>query len=65
MQHEHPLSRVNCAGQGCSDREECRRYKLTLPLDPKAKEPAFEWASFDLERLLFLDCPAFVRFRRG
>ena len=62
------LSRVNCAGQGCPERDDCKRYRLRLATELNgvaAAERPFVWGSFDLERLWFGDCPAFVRFKRG
>ena len=57
--------RHNCAGQGCEVRDECKRYRLRLASQVRSEEPVFDWASFDLERVLFGDCPSFVRFKRG
>lgn len=63
------LHRINCAGQGCEEREGCRRYRMRLP-EQGQKAVQFErlryqWASFDVERAVFGDCPQFVRFRDG
>ena len=62
------LNRVNCSGQGCLERDDCKRYRLRLWTDVEgvaAADRPFVWASFDLERLVFGDCPSFVRFKRG
>jgi len=57
------LGRLNCAGQFCDEREECRRYRIRLA-KPESEPKVFEWASFDLERLLIVgECPVFVKFR--
>jgi hypothetical protein len=46
------LGRLNCAGQGCSERLECRRYRIRLPrLNQEGDEKLFAWASFDIERI--------------
>lgn len=58
------LSRLNCAGQGCQDRDSCRRYRIVLGERNEASNRVVgEWASFDIERLVFGDCRAFVVYR--
>lgn len=62
------LHRVNCAGQGCVERWGCRRYRIRLPEDGQrvsAERLVYPWASFDLERLWFGSCQAFVKFRES
>jgi hypothetical protein len=59
------LSRVNCAGQLCEEREECKRYRLRLQSPVKSEHPVFDWASFDIERIVFGDCLSLVRLKRG
>ena len=51
----------NCAGQQCPERDGCRRYESRIParkvVIEDRKIPIFEWASFDIERQIFGDCP--------
>jgi hypothetical protein len=60
------LAKLNCAGRGCPDRGGCRRYEARIA-SGKAVAPngyeykTFEWASFDVERARYGDCPAYVR----
>jgi hypothetical protein len=58
--------RVNCAGQGCGERDGCRRFRLRLPREGQTAVPSerliFDWASFDLEKKSG-ECPVFVKFR--
>lgn len=61
------MKKLNCAGQGCADRETCRRYVNRIP-DRKVivedrEIPIFEWASFDIERSLMGDCSNYVQAR--
>lgn len=55
---------TNCAGQGCPDSDGCRRFQMRMATKETrgTESPAFEWASFDLERSTLGDCPNFVRF---
>jgi hypothetical protein len=53
--------KVNCAGQGCPERDGCRRFVLRLPTGGHKQ---FDWASFDIERMFFGDCLSFVEFKR-
>jgi hypothetical protein len=59
--------RLNCAGQGCSERTECRRYRIRLPVERSKKEDekVFDWASFDIEKIVFGDCKAVIKFRES
>jgi len=71
VQSESPaarLARLNCAGQGCAEREQCRRYVARVASGKYVAANGYEhktytWASFDLERARFGDCAAFVRIR--
>lgn len=57
---------LNCAGQGCDERKECRRYVVTVNVPECSSEhPYGAWASFDIERRVFGDCRHFVRFRKS
>lgn len=61
------MVKANCAGQGCVQRETCRRYKVAIP-DGKRwvagqEVPIVNWASFDIEAAHFGSCESFVRFR--
>jgi len=66
--------RLNCAGQGCEERDECRRYRIRLarivseahrivgvPYDEKV----FDWASFDIERIWFGECKSLIQYRES
>ena len=55
--------KLNCGGQGCPERDGCRRFVLRLPT-AFDKGPKFDWGSFDIERLFFGDCHSFVEYRR-
>lgn len=60
--------RVNCAGQGCPDRDGCRRYRLRLPevvAGPRPQVPIFAWASWDIERDRVGECESKVKFREA
>ena len=54
------ISRHNCAGQGCPERDGCKRFEerriARFARTPHGPEPVYEWASFDIERLKFGDC---------
>lgn len=55
---------LNCAGQHCPERKDCRRYAVRVNVPECTREhPYGAWASFDLERLLFGDCKQFVKLR--
>lgn len=62
-----PGARLNCAGQGCKERERCRRFRIRLSdgkvLVGEQEVTVFRWASFDIEQAVFGDCESFVRFR--
>jgi hypothetical protein len=58
------LGRLNCAGQLCPERSQCRRYRVLIPsLDSDRDRPHGEWASFDLERVAAVTCEVFVLYR--
>lgn len=64
------MFRANCAGQGCADRDGCRRYVLRLANGKQRgrdgeEHPVFAWVSWDLERVVRPggDCAGFVRMR--
>ena len=60
------LGRLNCAGQGCEQRMECRRYRIRLPRIGEGPEKLFDWGSFDIEKLWFVgDCPALIKYRES
>lgn len=54
-------AKLNCAGQGCPERQGCRRYEVGIVGHKEivqGKEVAvLDWASFDIERQRFGDCP--------
>lgn len=55
--------RLNCAGHGCEQRQDCRRYRIRLSR-PESEPKVFDWGSFDIEKLWFVgECPSFVKFR--
>ena len=55
---------MNCAGQGCGERELCRRYLIRLASKRWiGDERQYDWASWDLERLVFGDCKMFIQWR--
>lgn len=62
-----PLGKANCAGQGCSEREMCRRYRVLIAEKHievnGARFPVYAWASFDIEAKAFGSCQSFVRFK--
>lgn len=49
---------LNCAGQWCEERMRCRRYRTRTMTNG-----TLGWASFDVERVRFGDCPSFVAYR--
>jgi hypothetical protein len=59
--------KANCAGQGCPESAQCRRFRVRIGADWKVWTGA--WGSFDLERAAFGgECPNWVRYidpRRG
>ena len=58
------MGSVNCAGQGCPEREDCRRYRVTVNVPACSRDyPYGEWASFDIERAWSGDCKSFVKYR--
>lgn len=58
------LTRLNCAGQGCAERNECRRYRIRLARkDQVGDVRLYDWASFDIERSVYGDCLSFVQWR--
>lgn len=55
---------MNCAGQGCAEREKCRRFAVRINVpDCSRDNPYGAWASFDIERQRFGDCKSFVELR--
>lgn len=51
------IAKANCAGVGCEERVECRRYLVRI-----GEGGAAQWASFDVERAaLGGACPNFKR----
>jgi hypothetical protein len=45
---------MNCAGRGCAERDDCRRFTVRIP-DGKTmvagrEQLTFAWGSFDIER---------------
>jgi len=52
--------KTNCAGQGCPERDGCRRYEVRIPdrieIVKSHHIPRMEWASFDLERRWTGEC---------
>ena len=61
------MTALNCAGQSCPERDGCKRYEhrqsSSFVEDGEKKIPVFEWASYDLERLLDGTCPARIAVR--
>ena len=41
------IAKTQCAGQNCNERDGCARYEQRTPGSP--------WASFDLERVWFIE----------
>lgn len=53
--------KANCAGQGCADRETCRRFQVRI--GESWEVTTGRWGSFDIERARFGgECPAFKRW---
>lgn len=62
------IAKANCAGQGCADRGQCRRYESFIPTRERVtwEEQVGLWCSFDIERALMGgSCPQFVRWHGG
>lgn len=62
------LARLNCAGQGCPERDECRRYATRVASGKFVaangyEHKTFTWASFDLERQKLGTCASLIRVR--
>lgn len=61
------MTPLNCAGQGCPERDGCKRYEhrqsSSFIADGEKKIPVFEWASYDVERALFDSCAARIAVR--
>lgn len=60
------LRRANCAGQGCEEREGCKRYRVRA-LAPRVeredeKSAPWTWVSADVERGLLGSCALRVEF---
>jgi len=52
-----PIKVVLCAGQGCTDRESCARYRV--------RGGEFQWASWDIERRgREGPCPVYIQIRQ-
>lgn len=60
------FTRANCAGQGCTERMQCRRYRVRLEPQHEAgweRAGTGEWISADLERKAKGgECPVFRKF---
>lgn len=55
------LGKANCAGYQCTERNQCRRYRVRI--EESWHKTTGAWASFDLERLQQGgECPAFKRW---
>lgn len=55
------VAKLNCAGQGCSEREYCRRFRVRI--GGGWQVGTGQWGSFDLERAAHADeCRSFVRW---
>lgn len=60
------VSKANCAGQGCPERDGCRRFQVRI-VEPARGEWIYQvgqWISADIERLMDGKCPHFVRWHR-
>ena len=61
------LRKLNCAGVDCGERGGCRRWEIRIPdrqeVVEGVKVPRFEWASFDVERLLMGSCESRIVFK--
>lgn len=52
--------KANCAGQGCPDRDGCRRFQARI--GEEWHQSTGRWISADLEREVFGECASFVRW---
>jgi hypothetical protein len=59
---QNQLTKLNCAGSGCEEREGCRRYRVRIGED--WRRWTGRWGSFDVERGRYGTCEAFVRWIR-
>jgi len=63
---QRDFARANCAGAGCADRDECRRYRVRIegPRDEPWERQSGQWISADVERLRYPDaeCPHFRKY---
>jgi hypothetical protein len=58
------MNALNCAGQGCTERKDCRRFVVRVNVPQCSREfPYGEWGSFDIERQVLGDCKQFVKYR--
>lgn len=61
------ITKANCAGQGCPESAQCRRFRVRIGADWRVTTGL--WASFDLQRAeAGGECVNFVRYidpRRG
>lgn len=58
------MAPLNCAGQGCPERADCRRFVVRVNAPECSREhPYGDWASFDLERTALGSCPNFTKYR--
>lgn len=62
------VASANCAGQGCPERGQCRRYRVIvtksgLSRDFMYRDTLGHWKSFDIERQAFGSCSAFSRYQ--
>ena len=55
------VGRLNCAGQSCPERKECRRFVTRIEGGHGEEHKHGRWGSFDIERLQQGKCLAFVR----
>lgn len=61
---EASITRANCAGQGCPERQQCRRYRVRI-VSPERGDwhhQAGQWISADIERSNTGTCVHFVRW---
>lgn len=70
LSQQERLSTAGCAGQGCAERAQCRRYRVIVPKSAQSRDFAHRdtlgvWMSFDIERQRAGDCHAFVRYREA
>lgn len=59
------IAKANCAGSGCRDKDECRRYRVRIvgPREATPERQYGQWISADIERWRFPDTPC-VHFRK-